>query len=360
MSFQHKICRLFLLSLLCALPACGGGGGSEPSTTPNIPGSGSTAATVSQRLRENFVNQIVVALFSDLDNAALTLKSSLETLKANPNQANLDAAKAAWVAARIPWEQSEAALFGPADIFGIDPAIDSWPLSEGDLQRVLSSSSSFSENSVGQLENTLKGFHAIEYILFGNGGTKPASALTSAETNYAAALGAALRSATSDLLNGWTVGIRGQKPYAQEFLNAGSGSVTFPTEQLATQQVIQGLITIATEVADSKMEEPFAARNPNLVESQYSYNSTDDFANNILGIQLILERVLKELIESSDPGLFSELIAEVQAARNAILAIPRPYRDSILNPANDVAIRNAQNLIRKLRTTIEQRVLGLA
>ena len=86
---------------------------------------------------ENFVNQIVVALFSDLDNAALTLKSSLETLKANPNQANLDAAKAAWVAARIPWEQSEAALFGPADIFGIDPAIDSWPLSEGDLQRVL-------------------------------------------------------------------------------------------------------------------------------------------------------------------------------------------------------------------------------
>ena len=357
MDFKRPISSFFL-TVIILTSGCGGGGGSSHSSG-STPGT-SSASTISQRLRENFINEIVISLFSELDAQAGNLSSALMRLDADRSSSNLEAAKAAWIAARIPWERSEAALFGPADIFGIDPAIDSWPLSEGDLNRVLGSSSNFSEQSVAQLENTLKGFHAIEFLLFGNGGDRTASSLSKSQTSYAAALGAALRSETKNLLQAWTKGINGQPAYAEEFLNAGAGSTTFPTEQIATEQVIRGLITIATEVADSKIEEPFVARNPNLVESQYSFNSTDDFANNIHGIEIVLERVLKELISSRDANLSERVLREAQRAQQAILAIPRPFRSAILNPANDRSIQDAQAAIRQLRTTLETEVLGLA
>ena len=49
----------------------------------------------------------------------------------------------AWVAARVPWEQSEGFLFGPVDTFGYDPAMDSWPVNRTDLDAVLASGQAF-------------------------------------------------------------------------------------------------------------------------------------------------------------------------------------------------------------------------
>ena len=351
---------LFLTLVSLTLISCGGGGGSDSTVLPPVGGGSSTAPTVSKRLRENFVNEIVVTLFSDLNAAAASLESSITQLRNVRTADNLAAARASWVAARIPWEQSEAALFGPADIFGIDPAIDTWPLSQSELQAVLDSGATFSPSFINSLEDTLKGFHAIEFLIYGNGGTKTVDQITAREADYAVALSAALKQATADLLNGWTQGINGQPAYAHQFLTAGEGSVTFPTEQLATEQVIQGLITIATEVADSKIEEPFAARDADLVESQYSYNSIEDFANNIRGIGLIVDNVLFELLENKSPALLAKVRAQTAAAVNAILAIPQPFSDAIQNSSNDSKITAAQNAIRTLRTTVQTEVLPLA
>ena len=39
----------------------------------------------------------------------------------------------------MPWEQSEAFLFGPVDILGLDPNMDSWPLDQVAIVNILNS-----------------------------------------------------------------------------------------------------------------------------------------------------------------------------------------------------------------------------
>ena len=53
------------------------------------------------------------------------------------SQAALDQACSDWKVARANWEQSEAFLFGAADVYSIDPHTDTWPVAANDLADVL-------------------------------------------------------------------------------------------------------------------------------------------------------------------------------------------------------------------------------
>ena len=58
----------------------------------------------------------------------------------NRNQSKVDAACTAWRTMRVPWEQSEAVLFGPAGEetgLGFDPSMDSWPLDQEDIATII-------------------------------------------------------------------------------------------------------------------------------------------------------------------------------------------------------------------------------
>ena len=48
-------------------------------------------------------------------------------------QAALDLACRDWKTARANWENSEAFLFGAADVYSIDPHTDTWPVAANDL-----------------------------------------------------------------------------------------------------------------------------------------------------------------------------------------------------------------------------------
>jgi putative iron-regulated protein len=359
-----KTCKaraLLLVSLGLFIGGGGCGGGSDSGGSEQVQqGEVSRAATLQKRLRENFVNVMVVPTFSELSVKARALQTQVQALEASPSEARLKEAQAAWIQARIPWEKSEAALFGPADIFGIDPAIDSWPLSEGELVGVLNSKERFTSNEVSSLQDSLKGFHAIEWILFGPMGSQKVENLGARELSYATALSQNLAEVTDSLLKGWTEGINGEKAYAVEFLNAGEGSVTFPTEQLAAEQVIRGLTTIITEVADSKIEEPFRARDPGLTESQFSENATEDFSNNIRGVKDVVTTTLSELLGGQEGALYQKVIRQIDESIAAIQSVPKPFSRAVTERANDRAIQNAQGLLRALRTTFEVEVLPLA
>ena len=69
----------------------------------------------------DFANGIVLPTYTDLDNKAGELLAAVKALEADKSQGNLEKAQQAWVATRIPWEQSEAFLFGPVDTQGLDP-----------------------------------------------------------------------------------------------------------------------------------------------------------------------------------------------------------------------------------------------
>jgi putative iron-regulated protein len=62
----------------------------------------------------------------------------------------------------VPWESSEGFLFGPVDVLGVDPAIDSWPLNTPDLTTFLNSNPAATKADVAAAGDDLRGFHAIE------------------------------------------------------------------------------------------------------------------------------------------------------------------------------------------------------
>ena len=60
-----------------------------------------------------------------------------DTTTVTGSQAALDKACSDWKTARANWENSEAFLFGAADVYSIDPHTDTWPVAANDLADVL-------------------------------------------------------------------------------------------------------------------------------------------------------------------------------------------------------------------------------
>ena len=230
----------------------------------------------------DFANKVVLATYTDLDNKAGELLTAVKALEGDATQANLKQAQAAWKAARKPWEQSEAFLFGPVDTQGLDPALDSWPVNKVDLDAVLASEQVLTSASIDALEDTLKGFHTIEYLLFREGDQRKAADITPRELEYLTATTENLNAKTGQLRNAWEAS---GENYASEVANAGTSSTIYKSQKDAMQEMVNGMIVIADEVANGKISDPFNERDTTLVESQFSFNSITDFQDNIRGIQ---------------------------------------------------------------------------
>jgi len=71
------------------------------------------------------------AVYEDALITARALLTSVNTLLAEPNDKNLAAARTAWKAARVPYQQSEAYRFGNPIVDDWEGKVNSWPLDEG-------------------------------------------------------------------------------------------------------------------------------------------------------------------------------------------------------------------------------------
>ncbi|MCY4034858.1 MAG: peptidase [Hyphomicrobiales bacterium] len=74
---------------------------------------------------------IAEAKYSDSLAAANTLRESVGALLADPNRSNLENARSAWLAARIPYQQTEVYRFGNAIVDDWEGRVNAWPLDEG-------------------------------------------------------------------------------------------------------------------------------------------------------------------------------------------------------------------------------------
>lgn len=136
---------------------------------------------------------IVFASYEDSFDAAVTLDQAIDAFIANPTQANFDAAKQAWLDSNEPYGQTEAYRFanGPIDDEdGPEGLLNAWPLDEGYIDYVADPSNPgefirngivndamtyptidkallVSLNEVGGEKNISTGYHAIEFLLFG-------------------------------------------------------------------------------------------------------------------------------------------------------------------------------------------------
>lgn len=74
---------------------------------------------------------IAQASYADALAGARGLKTAVDTLVKSPTDANLKAAREAWIAARVPYMQTEGFRFGNKIVDDWEGRINSWPLDEG-------------------------------------------------------------------------------------------------------------------------------------------------------------------------------------------------------------------------------------
>lgn len=156
-------------------------------------------------------SDIAEATYGDSLEAAKALRAAIEKLVQSPSDETLDAARKAWIAARVPYMQTEAFRFGNPVVDGWEGHVNSWPLDEGLIDYVADAYGSdnpeneyYSANVIankslkiaGQTVDTSKidekllrslheaggveanvatGYHAIEFLLWGQdlNGTEP-------------------------------------------------------------------------------------------------------------------------------------------------------------------------------------------
>ncbi|MCA9515442.1 MAG: peptidase M75, partial [Myxococcales bacterium] len=233
----------------------------------------------------DFADHVIIPTYAALAERATTLRVAVDALAADPTEARLGAAQDAWVAARMPWEQSEAFLFGPVDAEGFDPALDTWPLNKTDLDAVLASSDTIDSAYVKNLPPTQKGFHTLEYLLFGTGGGRVVADLDARSLAYLGAVAGEFEDITARLHDAWTDGIGGAGPYRDVFVTAGAGSAAYPSLAAAAQEIVAGMSGICDEVANGKIADPYDGQDAQLEESRFSNNSLADFQDNIRSVK---------------------------------------------------------------------------
>ncbi len=361
MKFHKEVAIKSIWTLFCCLLlaftfiiGCGDDNDDDPDPTEETYDAGS--------MLSNFANNVVLATYSELDSKAGDLLAAVKALEADTTQANLEKAQQAWIATRTPWEQSEAFLFGPVDTQGLDPALDSWPVDHVNLQSVLDSGDDLTVDYVSGLEDTQKGFHTIEFLLFREGDQRMADDITDRELQYLVSTIMNLKDSTSQLRLAWA-------PEGENFSNtvasAGEeGNPVYRSQSAAVQEVVGGLIVIADEVANGKIADPYNEEDTTKVESQFSFNSISDFQDNIRGIQNVYMgkfksdgQGLNEFVNGKDADLDSRFQSEVQKAIDTIGAIPDPFRDSITE--NRSAVQAAIDAVSKVQLTLEQDIKPL-
>ena len=125
---------------------------------------------------ERYVYGVVVPTYEDLAQKNAALYDAVVALGAHPSDDAFAAACEAWLNAREPWETSEAFLFGPVDELGLDPNMDSWPLDQDAIVKILTSGdysrldwTDADDDDAIEAAQSLRGFHTLEYLLFKNG-----------------------------------------------------------------------------------------------------------------------------------------------------------------------------------------------
>lgn len=164
----------------------------------------SQVAFSSQEVLKTYAD-IAEAVYEDSLDTAKVLRSVIRNFVNNPTEQNLQDAKDAWLAARVPYQQSEVYRFGNPIVDDWEGKVNAWPLDEGLIDYVESNSygdqSDENENYVSNVianklikingknvstspitkeliaeklqeaggveANVATGYHAIEFLLWG-------------------------------------------------------------------------------------------------------------------------------------------------------------------------------------------------
>ena len=316
------------------------------------PATGFAAAPAEADVLSHYAD-IALASYEDALSTAKALDAAIDALIAAPSEATLEAAKAAWKAARIPYQQTEAFRFGNPIVDEWEGRVNAWPLDEGLIDYVDASYGSESDSNAlyvanvianpqlaidgvsldaseitpellqtqlqeaaGVESNVATGYHAIEFLLWGqdlNGtgpgaGARPYTDYSTAEhaTRRAAYLKAASTLLVADLeemVGNWTA--------------EGAARAALP--ELGISAILTGMGSLSFgEVAGERMKLGLLLHDPEEEHDCFSDNTHASHLNDAVGIQNVYlghyTRVDGSVIEG--PSL-AQVIADKDAALDA-------------------------------------------
>ena len=324
-----------------------------PELTPNT----TDFATLEKQVLTDFTNNVALNNYLKLSVSASNLNMALQNLNNNTTDSNLVVARTSWQTLRETWEQSEGFLFGPVEDNDYDPNMDTWPTDYVQLDSLLASNNNLMASDIQNITLSLRGFHPIEYIIFGNHGNKKASAITAREKQYMVSLSEDITNTCTALYLSWS---SAPINYAQEVLNSGNVGAKYASKKEVYNAMVSALIDIAGEVAESKMKEPYDTKNPQLVESPYSGNSLTDFKNNIIGLQNVYlgtngGKGLKDLVAVNNKALDNKIQSQITTAINSIRNISGFYEEAIITQR--VQIQQSMQALATLKSTLDEELL---
>lgn len=343
---------------------------SHPSYTGNKPTAEQMDAAVN-----TYVDAVVLPTYQEMLDKMTAYQAAVSKFIASKSQNDLADACEAWRAVRIPWEQSEAFLFGVADLGQYDPSLDSWPLDKDGIDQIIASGDFSSVSGETETAQNLRGFHTAEKMLFSDGEARnlETAPFTENELKYLQIVSDRMLKDTRELYKGWAEGLGNETiptAYAEAMKKhdgsaySGLSSVTQAIETMLNGD--NGMGGIANEVGSAKIKDPVDAWNgsnkdagdPNnpgvlAVESWYSWNSIDDYKNNIISIRnsyfggrdldagSAAENSLHSLCKVVNPTLDSLMVVQIDATIEAIDGIPYPFRSNLGAEAETTAAMDA-------------------
>ncbi|MCZ2722319.1 peptidase [Marinomonas sp. 15G1-11] len=225
---------------------------------------------------------IAEAVYEDSLITAMALRDQIQVFLDHPTESNLAKAKEAWIAARVPYQQSEVYRFGNAIVDDWEGKVNAWPLDEGLIDYVDTSAygeesdvnSLYSANIIanktltiggstldaskitpeliaehlheadGVEANVASGYHAIEFLLWGqdlNGTNKGAGERPASDYDLQNCSNGHCERRREYLLAATDLLISDLEEMAQNWKHAGAARVA-----LLEQSSDQGLSTILT------------------------------------------------------------------------------------------------------------------
>jgi putative iron-regulated protein len=319
-------------------------------------------STVQGEILNDFTTNIAIPNLTALSKDAETLNTSIQAFVSAPTQGGLLDVQQKWYATRVTWELSEAFLFGPVATLDLDPSIDSWPVNFVDIDSVISNQANvFTVSFMDSLESTLKGFHPIEYLIFGNKGQRNATDLSARQLDYLAALGAHIKRVTAQMIFEWKAD---GGNFGSHISGAGQAGSQYSSQKEALLEIANAMIGIIDEVGSGKIEEPLFAKDPSLEESPFSQNSWTDFTNNIRGARnvytgkyVVQGKGLTSFVNQYNKSLDLQIQQKLDACIANLAAHTVPFGTSIINQPS--AVQATQSQLSDLKDVLENQLIPL-
>lgn len=320
---------------------------------------------------------IVTASYRDSVVAARSLSTAIDVLLAKPSEKSLAAARTAWLSARAPYSRTEAFRFYDGPIDQVETMINSWPIDENYIDYtvanpkagIINDVSSFpmlsrtlilSLNEKEGKKNISAGFHALEFLLWGqdldpNGPGNRSWRDYADQTKNADRRRQYLRLITDLLVenletvaSAWAEGNPGN--YRSQFLSMN------PDAALAN--ILKGIGALSgPEIAGERLTTPYETKEQEEEQDCFSDNTRNDLIDDAIGIenvyfghytgatgQAIQGPGVHDLLLRMDAEFAGKMAAQVRTAVTCVRNIPQPFDQAVLGANTSpgrIAIKNA-------------------